>query len=54
MNIPISSVICSELMIICISEYSRLVVIIEYDPAVQGLDHLPVTCYFKTQHVHCN
>ena len=34
-------------MIISISEYSRLVVIIECDPAVQGSDDLTVTCYFK-------
>ena len=39
-------------MIISISEYSRLVVIIECDPAVQGRDDLIVTCYFKNQHVH--
>ena len=38
-------------MIISTSEYSRLVVIIECDPAVQGWDDLTVTCYFKNQHV---
>ena len=39
-------------MIISISEYSRLVMIIECDPAAQGRDDLTVSCYFKNQHVN--
>ena len=39
-------------MVISMSEFFRLVVIIECDPAVQGGDDLTVTCHFKNQHVH--